>query len=106
MSRKGILAAVRASGIKAIFGWYEPGNEPKKPYAVLNHVGDDQLFADNVCFFETPLWQLDVITALSDTESVKKVKDSLTGAGIAYGVYGSDPNEKDGYIRTILRFES
>lgn len=106
MSRKKVLQAVKASGVKAAFGWYEPGNEPEKPYAVLNHVGENQLFADNDCYFETPRWQLDVITALDDVESVDKVKKSLKDAGIAYGDYGSDPKEGDGYVRTILRFES
>lgn len=103
--RETVMSAASGCGIQCAYGWYEQGNEPTRPYAVLNPPVETTFYADNAPWYTTLSWSLALVTDLSDEESARLMRSALGDAGILFGSFAA-ANEEDGYMQTTFTFES
>lgn len=96
---------MKAAGVEAIYGWYKPGSEPKRPYAVVHWLYSSDFTADNANYFRIDNWQVDLITD-SKSEAVESlVRDALASAGIRYQQEEQNDDGAD-YVRQIFTFKT
>lgn len=103
MDRADIVSAVTEAGVPCAFGWYKQGNEPARPYAVLNYLFDDDLMADNEPYLERERWQLDIVSDTRSEGIEKKVEGSLRALGLALSKSGISDMASESF-RAIYRF--
>ncbi len=76
MDRKDLISLLKPVIPTVLYGWYCEGNEPKRPYGVLNYLYPDFVYADNIPIIEFHNWQLDFI-ADRKSESIEKQIEQL-----------------------------
>lgn len=84
MKREDIIALFTPTLPRVLYGWYAEGNEPVRPYAVLNFAYANSFYADNVNFLDVEHWQLDLITDKKQEEIEASIEDAFKGAEITY----------------------
>ena len=104
MDRKGIVSLVSSAGLACVSGWCEPGNEPSRPYAVLNYLNDESLWADNKPYVERDRWQLDVVADSYSEGTRGALEAALVDGGIAFSLVAAGADAKSHAYRLIYRF--
>lgn len=99
------LIGLFSDGVKTVYGWYAQGQEPKRPYRVLNYLHDNNLNADNRCYVPVDRWQLDLVTDFRDEDLEKATQNAFESAGIGWSKT-QEPDAADGRIRMIYRFNT
>ena len=103
MRRSELIPLISSIGIKTVYGWYEQGQEPKRPYAVLNFLDSADVAADNINYMPRERWQVDLITSRRDEALEKALQDALRDGGLFYSKT-QEADSVDGYVRMIYRF--
>lgn len=105
MDRRDLIALLEPTGIQTIYGWYKPGNEPMRPYAVLHWLYSSDFIADDVNYHRIDNWQLDLITDSKSEQVEQAVRDALTGARIQFQQEEENDEGAD-YVRQIFIFKT
>ena len=105
MDRRDLMDVLDGTGIPAIYGWWEQGNEPQRPYLVLNYCYDDPFCADNARLVEHDRWQVDLVTSRKDESSESSLEAALETAGLMWTKYqDADPDHSN--FDMIYRFST
>lgn len=99
------LIGAFSDGVKTTYGWYAQGQEPKRPYRVLNYLQSEGMDADNFRYFPVDRWQLDLVTDFRDIELEKSTESTLQERGISFSKT-QEPDAADHRIRMIYRFNT
>lgn len=99
------IIALFDDGVNTTYGWYDQGNEPKRPYRILNYLNSDDLNADDTRYFPCDRWQLDLITDKRNLSLEKSTEDALLARGIIFSKQ-QDADAADHRIRMIYRFKT
>lgn len=105
MDRAEIKSLVDAAGVPTAYGWYAPGSEPERPYAVLHFLYSSDLRADNRHYARLDNWQLDLVCDRRSEATEGAVETALEGAGLCWSKTESDEAD-DAYVRTIYKFRT
>lgn len=97
MDRKELIALLKPSVPTILYGWYEEGNEPKRPYAVLNYIYSNEFYADNKVAFKFDNWQLDLISDTKREDIEQAIEQLLDDAEIPY--VKRESSSEGNYIR-------
>ena len=91
--------------VKTVYGWYAQGQEPERPYRVLNYLNSNGMDADNIRYCPVDRWQLDLITDKRDEDLEKFTEEALLNAGLNFSKT-QEPDAADQRIRMIYRFNT
>ena len=105
MDRRDIIALLKSAGLSTIYGWYKPGNEPVRPYAVLHWLYSSDLIADGINYQRIDNWQLDLITDGKSEQVEQSVRDALTAAQIHF-TQEETYDEGADYVRQVFTFKT
>lgn len=105
LDRRDILALLKPTGIPAIYGWYEPGGEPERPYLALHYLYDSGFAADNSVYSPVQNWQLDLIADEKDEACEQAVQQALRSGGFFYAKEQVEDEGAD-YARVLYRFKT
>ena len=105
MDRREVIAALKPAGIPVIYGWYKPGAEPKRPYAVLQWLYSSDFGADGINYHRVDNWQLDLITDGKSERHENAVRDALTKARIRFKQEEISDEGAD-YVRSLFTFKT
>lgn len=83
MNRKDIIGLFD-DGVPTVYGWYEQGQEPKRPYRVLHYLNNPDFSADNEAYVPRSQWQLDLVTDHKDEATEKSTEMALLDKGIRF----------------------
>ena len=106
MDRRDVFAIIKPSGIPAIYGWWEPGNEPERPYAVLHYLYNEDMGADNGVWLPKQRWQLDLVSDRKSEAAEKAIETALHDGGLLFSKTEDIQDEvtKDPYCIVHYRF--
>lgn len=105
MDRREIIALLKSAGLSTIYGWYKPGNEPTRPYAVLHWLYSSDFQADGINYQRIDNWQLDLITDNKSEQVEQAVRDALTEARIKFSQEETNDEGAD-YVRQTFKFKT
>lgn len=105
MDRSEIKSLVEGAGVETAYGWYAPGSEPERPYAVLHFLYSSDLRADNTHYASLDNWQLDLCCDRRSETVERAVEGALASAGLCWSKEETDEAE-DAYVRTIYKFRT
>lgn len=105
MDRREVIAALKPSGVPVLYGWYKPGMEPERPYAVLQWLYSSDFGADGINYCRVDNWQLDLITDAKSDRCENAVRDALTKAGIRFKQTEINDEGAD-YVRSLFTFKT
>ena len=105
MDRREIIALLKPAGLPTIYGWYKPGHEPTRPYAVLHWLYSSDFQADGINFQRVDNWQIDLITDSKSERVEQAVRDALTAAQIRFTQQETNDEGAD-YVRQTFKFKT
>lgn len=83
MNRKDIIGLFN-DGVQTVYGWYEQGQEPKRPYRILHYLNNQDFSADNIPYVPVSQWQLDLVTDKKDEPLEALTENALLSNGIRF----------------------
>lgn len=86
MNRKDIIGLFD-DGVSTVYGWYEQGQEPKRPYRVLHYLDNPDFSADNLPYLPRSRWQLDLVTDKKSEAIEASTESALLARGIRFSKY-------------------
>lgn len=105
MDRRDIKSLLEEAGVETVYGWYAPGSEPERPYAVLHFLYSSDLRADNRHYARIDNWQLDLCCDRRSEETEASVEGALASSDLCWSKEETDEAE-DAYVRTIYKFRT
>ena len=107
MRREDIISCFE-DGINTVYGWYEQGNEPKRPFRVLHYLSSQGMNADDTRYYPVDRWQLDLVTDKKDEDAETSTETALLARGLVFSKTEDlqDVDVVERRCRVIYRFNT